>query len=118
MREFKFRAWNKRIEAMSDITGFDFWEKGVWVCDIHFDLDEVELMQYTGFTDCNDKEIYEGDIVKIFIDEKYPYLREIVFTDGAFQKKDKEGNLTPLKAEFANKYYKVVGNIFENKDLL
>lgn len=129
MREIKFRAWcyinNKmyyqHIDGMTQVNGIDgSGNSDYHVATIRFSKeitpghDDIDLMQYTGLKDKNGKEIYIGDIVcekrnnnKIFF--------EVVETDylGFYFKNDVYGhdNEDGYNVE-------VIGNIYENPDLL
>ena len=77
---------------------------------------DYPLMQFTGLTDKNGKEIYEGDICKIpsqwFHNTPEDHVYEIEFYNGSFGKfNDGDWTVEPEDHE-------VIGNIYENPELL
>ena len=122
-RPIKFRVWDKReTKGMStrnmlyDAQLHHFWQDFV-------DYPGYELMQYTGLTDKNGKEIYEGDIVQYNQNSSYDNMDFITkWSDDKlgfiFQSNSGEQlvNQTPHLNRF--KHLEVVGNIFENSELL
>jgi len=131
MREIKFRGWDKKKKVMGMIIDIDFKCKTFWfewhVSDIrqgHYILlkDELELMQFTGLLDKNCKEIYEGDIVRMEDPELKeskltPYIWEVIFEEPFFhlQRKFSYGRVTSNMVRLP---LEVVGNIYENPELL
>ena len=131
-REIKFRAWLKEEKKMVNVETIDFSEKSIQhlekneIIDAYLlrttFLEDIDLMQYTGLKDKNGKEIYEGDILKY----NFPYdgrlkhisLVKFVETEASFGIKDIYGNEIPLYRITANNYFEVVGNIYENPELL
>ena len=70
MREIKFKAYVKEIQKVCDVISIDFLNRDVLVIIDEtranqkvYKLDEVEILQYTGFEDINENEIYDNDIV-------------------------------------------------------
>ena len=128
MREIKFRAWLKEERKMVNVETLFIGINRLCFGnskteDLFFrDFEEVELMQYTGLKDKNGKEIYEGDIIKY----KFPYDRRLkhispvkfLETEASFGIKDRYGNEISLYTISANNYFEVIGNIYENKNLL
>lgn len=89
----KFRAWDKELQTMLDVSLIDF-KKGVLVGE-HWEFgetnfmsfDEIELMKSTGLKDDLDKEIFEGDVILwTYWDEFEDSGRaKIIFDKGMFK---------------------------------
>lgn len=121
MREIKFRFFNG-AEMIHNIIGYDFncggpvkdvlavWDGRSERVD-YYDIDEdLVLMQYTGLKDVAGNEIYEGDIVKYHnLEEGKAKLGMIEFSNGCYFIDETLLN---------RKSVAIVGNIYENKDLL
>lgn len=130
-REIKFRAWLKEEKKMVIVETIDFSEKSIQylekneIIDAYFlrteFLEDVELMQYTGIKDKNGKEIYEWDIVKILKLEGYgEYCDQVEYT-AKIEHCISEFRLQPLNLRLSDESIveiEVIGNIFENKNLL
>ncbi|HDF2139618.1 TPA: hypothetical protein PDH07_001142 [Staphylococcus aureus] len=119
----KFRAWDKLGKEMHKVSAIDFSSKGARIIrlagvqsngkgDHKRWHSSVELMQSTGFKDVNGVEIYEGDIVQ---DSYSGEVSFIEFKEGAFYITC--SNVTELISE-NDDIIEIVGNIFENEELL
>ena len=122
MREIKFRAFIKELNEIREVEYINFWKKNISYpnkfCKEYYlnaDFDEIELMECTGLKDMKGKEIYEGDIIK-FLNGIF----EVIWCNekASFMLKNKEYK------EFLNFIYEnnngmeIVGNIYENPELL
>ena len=124
MREIKFRAWLKEDKKMVNVETMDFTDKSMQYLEkseiINAYLlrrvifDDVELMQFTGVKDKNDKEIYEGDIYHVG-DKNIRYL--VVWFDSGFEGKQLRSTSYAGLKSWA-KDIEVLGNIYENFELL
>lgn len=129
-REIKFRAWHKDLKKMFKIGQITL-EEGTW----NFEPNDrgfigmsipyqpsLLLMQYTGLHDKNGKEIYEGDIV--YCQTKFGKAKAIIkFIDGKFVAYWDSILTHPQNGHCIacyeiNKRFEVIGNIYDNQELL
>lgn len=128
-REIEFRAWLKDEKRMIDVRAIDFDDDGN-ILSVNYpegksysgyDGDNIELMQYTGIKDKNGVKIFEGDIViyKYQNDDLKTKKLTVFFDeeDCSFSLAYKGKPHMYVEKDDA-KYYKVIGNIYENKELL
>ena len=130
MRESKFKAWDSKKNDWFDDSGVLYIElNGVinfgWNGEIMDDYtDRIVLLLYTGLKDKKGVEICEGDIV--YYEEDTYIVRFGKFTDfddlqtpplrqTGFYISDIRTNET---FPFYSMAYEVIGNIYENKELL
>ena len=130
---FKFRCWHKPTKIMYEV--FDFNENFIratpdLVVPSIRTLNAMDcvLIQCTGLKDKYDKLIYEGDIVSVKVevqdffgdDEYYSeiYKGKIIFEKGEIAVDVKDTTRHPISLYYHAKDCKVIGNIYENPELL
>ena len=120
MREHKYRAWDKKQKKwlgvnlhMSVTDGCLWWQFG-YGCEILSaeERENIELVEDTGLKDENGKEIYEGDILRIF-DRNYEV--KIIETDS---KMYIEYGYPDEHNGPCNFWSEIIGNIYENPELM
>ncbi|WP_286310894.1 YopX family protein [Romboutsia ilealis] len=136
MREIKFRAWDKEDKRMycddKVIVTFSGFLEEVYVRrnSTVDELIDYKLMQYSGIKDIEGKEIYEGDIVE-FLDEEVNYshcgveydefinIGKVIFSHDELMGWDiTNRNMDLEEVWHYREYIKVIGNIYENPELL
>lgn len=122
MREIKFRVWdtyNKEMLELKELN-YEYGEPAIrtTMYSNYFGPSDMILMQYVGLKDKNGKEIYEGDIVQILGGE---YEQGFYEWDEKVQIKDLiyDGfNLMMTISQIGNQAIEIIGNIYENPELL
>lgn len=116
----KFRAWFENKKVMSEVKKINFWSEELdTVAFEGKSLEDVELMQATGLFDKNGTEIFEGDIIAD-VDEsgdELVYLY-VIYKDGKFMAVENEERGYSADLVDCTTYHSVVGNIYENAELL
>lgn len=121
----KFRAWLKEEYWMTDVREITFFNDEVqMISDVEgfYPYYEFELMQSTGLKDKNDKEIFEGDIVKYKIGCN-TYTEEVAYDKNfaGFGVRDANADIIFTFWELAEDIdlssLEIIGNVYENLEL-
>ena len=133
MNKIRYRAFDKHMKAMGEVTSIKFFEHMYDHVSVRFAIkgkttdenynvgydgsDNITLMQYTGLKDKNGMEIFEGDIVACG-DGKVPTEIRWVQESSAFM----AYNIKRKEYHLLNKYFgrfigEVIGNIYDNPEL-
>ena len=139
-----YRVWHKIEKRFVDLRSIDFELDSIgYDCQgeaNYYDVakfDEIVFQQYTGLKDSKGVDIYEGDILEIQrfeknnFDKKYIQNGVVEFSTGSFLftplEKDNDNYYTYINFQELFKYSKthlayytpkIIGNIFESKELL
>ena len=122
----KFRAWHNELGRMMSISDMWFNVDSLGEIGLNDTImndyitvspDEIELMQSTGLKDKNGKEIFEGDILFGYAGEDFWEIVEFDIEEGRWVRKDIYYN-SKLGLSENNEFMEIVGNIYENKELL
>ena len=148
MNNLNFRVWDKKHKEMFEVIKIEFNPNIIYMAKapawfVIRTENEIELMQSTGLFDKNGVEIYEGDIVKFselyeFVDGagettdvtvcngfniasvvkkgSYITLDNFVYEDGITETELDNRECTFDDLDFKN--FEIIGNIYENKELL
>ena len=125
----KFRAWSKLASRMYIVNGLHFDRGMVQYANndnaIRFiKLENIILMQSTGLHDKNGKEIFEGDVIAIEVDDTGMPINARVFQNskiGVLMFHVFEDNEDVPMVELLEDHsvaFEIIGNIYENPELL
>lgn len=144
MREIKFRCWNNKAKTFYPDNHFALRADGVWLqamrnfTEYAPNQGDMVFMQYTGKKDNTGKEIYEGDIVNVYLADEYVDEPEVELEDAEWNKRNaficqdtitwSESGGFFLDTSESLEYnscigdeaivVEIIGNIFENSELL
>lgn len=122
----RYRAWDKIHKTMyevNDIMSIDFGKSEICVKTLLFeqtsryDFDDIVLMQSTGLTDKNGKEIFEGDVVKMAknVYSEPTYYEVARHRGGAYRLESKQYG---CELWLRHTDCEIAGDIYENPELL
>jgi len=125
----KFRAWDEKNKEMFKDT-FAVTESGevvtveqdfITIAPDYIFVDHLTIMQSTGLTDKNGKEIFEGDVLKVT--DQHSWLEVVSFNKdkAMFVSKEtkRKAEETPLYDLFNTDIFEVeiIGNIYTDPEL-
>lgn len=119
MKDIKFRAWTGKemlkdvipINESAVITDMQGFPEQAFVLYRH---DIKDIMQFSGFKDKKNIDIYEGDV---YIQGDYNIKYKVIFKDGVFVG-NQIGNKSLAGIAHFIKHIEVIGNIYENPNFI
>lgn len=129
MREIKFRVWDKnKGEMITSAVEFELRrleettkpnEYSDTIGYVPSDYHRFDIMQYTGLKDKNGVEVFEGDVIDFSDNDDFNCYAEVCMAKSnlGWAKKYDDG-CAALMDDRDLRSWCVVGNIYENPDLM
>lgn len=119
------KVYVKKYDKIFDVVEIHFDINVVYFDDgisneyMSLDFDDVKFIYNTGYKDMNDNYIFTGDILEYQGEETKYYIEKLIVKKDGEQEFYYLINKGNYVCRLLNTYnYSVVGNIYENKDLL
>ena len=134
-REIKFRAWIPTGAGTGDMVQPSTLQEMIYSKSNTFPmvmLKHIDFMQFTGLRDKNGREIYEGDLLRVELDDDPDsyYIAPVTWCGGDYPAFDIMSKYWPknvsydtnvlsaIVAGWSEEVMTVIGNIYENPELL
>lgn len=121
----KFRAWSTDKKIMAEVRTLRFTDELVETDKfVERSIEGVKLMQSTGLLDKNGKEIFEGDVIAIEVDDTGTPINARVFQNSKIGVlmfhvfEDNEDVPMVELLEDNSVAFEIIGNVYENPELL
>ena len=123
----KFRAWYTPFKGKTIGQEMKYGQAGRLITHAEMAPDKYVLMQSTGLKDKNGVEIFEGDVVAVSVQNGFDYLdnkvcivkNSIGHSGLVCATVDEDLEYRIFNTELFEEYmYEVIGNIYENSELL
>lgn len=118
----RFRAWDKETKTMNGMA--EIYRNRNQEIELRPRDEDIILMQSTGLKDKNGKEIFEGDVIAIEVDDTGMPINARVFQNSKIGVlmfhvfEDNEDVPMVELLEDNSVAFEIIGNIYENQELL